>query len=197
MAIRPPRAGFSVARRLSERARAQTSAASGDAGATIDLSGVNAIMDALKSMVETLAGAASTASEESTAQSFAVSGKNARMVFGYTLRMGEAGLSAERFGDVPEGAPKASPTASQPASRQPITDIFEESEAIIVVAELPGADPAGIRCTLDGLSLSIEADGARAYRKSVVLPAPVLPESLQTGFQNGILEVRLTRRPCA
>jgi HSP20 family protein len=104
---------------------------------------------------------------------------------------GETGTA--RSSALPQGAPRGQ-LCRQPASRQPITDIFEEADAIIVVAELPGADPATVRCTLDGLSLLIEAAGARAYRKSLVLPAAVAPESLKTSFQNGILEVRLARR---
>jgi HSP20 family protein len=200
MALRPPRHGFSVARRLSERARAQRSA--DPIEPTIDVAGVGGIMEALKSMVEKLADVAKAGSEESAEQRFAMGGKNASMVFGYTLRMGEDGVSAERFGDVPDATPKtgqrsASQPASQPASRQPITDIFEESDAIIVVAELPGADPDGIRCSLDGLSLLIEAGGSRAYRKTLVLPVPVTQASLKTSFQNGILEVRLARSPNA
>jgi HSP20 family protein len=194
MALRPPRHGLSVARRLSERARAQQPSDPATMKDTIDVAGVGGIVDALKSMMEKLAEAAKAASGDGRAeQGFSAGGKDARMVFGYTLRMGADGVSAERFGDVPDSTAKPSPAASQPASRQPITDIFEEADAIIVVAELPGADPATVRCTLDGLSLLIEAAGARAYRKSLVLPAAVVPESLTTSFQNGILEVRLAR----
>jgi HSP20 family protein len=194
MALRPPRRGFSVSRRLSERARADQPSDSAAMKDASDLPGVGGIVEALKSMVETLADAAKTASGDGRAeQGFSAGGKDARVVFGYTLRMGADGVSAERFGDVPDSTARPSPEASQPASRQPITDIFEEADAIVVVAELPGADPATVRCTLDGLSLLIVAAGARAYRKSLVLPAAVVPESLQTSFQNGILEVRLAR----
>ena len=194
MALRPPRHGFSVARRLSERARAEQPTDPAAMKDATGFAGVGGIVEALQSMVEKLADAAKSASGAGLAeQGFSVGGKDARMVFGYTLRMGADGVSAERFGDVPDSTATPSPEPSQPASRQPITDIFEEADAIIVVAELPGADPATVRCTLDGLSLLIEAAGARAYRKSLVLPAAVTPESLETSFQNGILEVRLAR----
>ena len=197
MALRPPRAGFSVARRLSERARAEREAPS-DAAQT-GVAGVEGMMDALRGLVERLVETgkgAADAAESSTAakgeRSFNIGGKEARMVFGYTLKMGEEGVSAERFGDVPE-APTAPKAAATPTARQPIAEVFEDGEEIIVVAELPGADPSQIVCKAEGLQLLIEAGGARRYRKTLALPAAVTADGMQTGFQNGILEVRLRR----
>jgi HSP20 family protein len=92
---------------------------------------------------------------------------------------------------VPE--PRRDRAATATAARQPIAEVFEEGDEIVVVAELPGADPARITCTVEGSTLSIEASGAQRYRKSLALPARVTREGLKTSFQNGILEVRLQR----
>ncbi len=160
------------------------------------------MVEALRGLVTKLSEAAQDAQNapqsegEPATHSFTVGGKEAKMVFGYTLRMGREGVSAEPFGDVPEAAAPAQPrpTAAAPA-RQPIVEVSEEPDAVVVVAELPGADPEGITCRVDGVHLHIEANGTRRYRKEVPLPAPVVAEGLKQSFQNGILEVRLTRTP--
>jgi HSP20 family protein len=223
MALRPPRAGFSVARRLSERARAQQEGASpADHAATesagmpfIDGSGFAGMVDALRGLVEQLAktteqagsepdgsGDAADAPARGGTHSVAFGGGKGRMVFGYTLRMGEGGVSAEPFGDVPD-APAATTgaartgtrdaTRSQPAARQPIVDVFEDDGAVVVVAELPGADPDGIVCRAEGSRLLIEAAGAQRYRKEIALPVAVSAAGMRQSFRNGILEVRLAR----
>ena len=200
MALRPPSAGFSVARRMSERARAQQTAATppDPEAALSGLAGLGGIVDALRGLVDKLATAEPSAEDPTQdppgttgSRSVSLGGKSARMVFGYTLRMGEDGVSAERFGDMPEAAQANRP---QPP-RQPIAEVFEDEDDIVVVAELPGADPAGITCQVAQGALLIEASGARRYRKSLALPAPVTRDTPRISFQNGILEVRLRREP--
>ena len=212
MASRPPRAAFSVSRRLSERDRREPHFP-GDGGP--GGSPIGGMVDALRGLIEQLSQAAGTpdaasrAAKDDGAREFPSGSKGASAVFGYTLRMGLDGLSAERFGDVPERpAPQAAaapvqqppvrqppvrqPPVRQPPVRQPIVEVFEEAGAIVVIAELPGADSQAIVCRVDGRELLIEAAGARRYRKQVELPAPVHPGEIRQRLQNGILEVRLT-----
>jgi HSP20 family protein len=221
MAQRPPRSippGISLSRRLSERARAAapqptptpTGAPEGGLGAIVE-----ALQGALHGLIDKVSEAARSAGEaapgkterddaapggnvRSGVHTIELGGKGARMVFGYTLRMGLDGVSAEPFGDVPDfgnvpdeaAAPAAAASAG---ARQPIVELFEEADAIVVVAELPGADPASLVCRIDGQTLLIEAAGTRRYRKQVALPAAVRPAEISRNFQNGILEVRLAR----
>ena len=218
MAQRPPRSippGISLSRRLSERARAAapqptptpTGAPEGGLGAIVE-----ALQGALHGLIDKVSEAARSAGEaeagkterddaapggnvRSGVHSIELGGKGARMVFGYTLRMGLDGVSAEPFGDVPDeaAARAAAASAAAPGARQPIVELFEEADAIVVVAELPGADPASLVCRIDGQTLLIEAAGTRRYRKQVALPAAVRPAEISRNFQNGILEVRLAR----
>lgn len=198
MASHPPRAAFSVSRRLSERDRREPHfPGDGVPGA----SPIGGMVDALRSLIDQLAQAAGTpdeqprAAEESGARQFHIGSKGASAVFGYTLRMGLGGVSAERFGDVPEHAGQtATPreAAAAAPARQPIVEVFEEPDAVVVIAELPGADPASLVCRVDGQALLIEAAGARRYRKRIELPILVRSDDVRQNFQNGILEVRLT-----
>ena len=196
--------GIGVARRMSERARAA-------AGEQAQAGGLGAMVGALQGLIDQLVETARTvrpepdaaadeapaASRQSGAQrsgvhSVDLGGKGSRMVFGYTLRMGLDGLSAAPFGDVPAEA-----EAAEPAARQPIVELFEEPGVIVVVAELPGADPASLVCRVEGQTLLIETSGGRRYRKQVDLPAAIKPGEPARNFQNGILEVRLPRADAA
>ena len=153
------------------------------------------MVGALRGLVEQLAATAKEAAGEANPEaadpnSHTVSfgdGK-ARMVFGYTLKMGQDGVSAEPFGNT---ASKKADAA--PAPLLPIVEVFEDGDTVVVVAELPGADPDRIVCKADGLHLLIEAAGVRTYRKDLALPVPVRPDGLERSFRNGILEVRMTR----
>jgi HSP20 family protein len=217
MTLRPPRRGFSVSRHLSERARAARDEAarpdpqSGDPDIAAD-GGFAGMVGALRGLVEQFAAAAqqqaggqhSARAEPGPEGSAARSGQHevsfgdgkARMVFGYTLRMGRDGISAEPFGNTaPTAATKrADPDAgSAPAALLPIVEVFEDGNTVVVVAELPGADPDRIVFRVEGQRLLIEATGLRSYRKDLPLPAPVRADGVVQSFRNGILEVRLPR----
>jgi HSP20 family protein len=197
MALRPPRAGISVARRMSERARAEREAAQPEAetrggGTEKAGQGIGGILGALRGVMQQFADTARQ-QQDSFSKTVELGGENARMVFGYTLKMGPDGVAAEPFGNVP--APQDSPQAAP--AQQPITEIFEDGDTVVVVAELPGADPGGITCRPEGKTLLIEATGARRYRKDLKLPASVRAEGLSQTYRNGILEVRMTKAPSA
>ncbi len=202
MAIRPPRSGFSVSRRLSERARAAASDQEPEPRIA-GFGGLTGMVDALRGLVDQLSAAAQSPPrdqdglDEGDAKAVSFAGGKGRMVFGYTLRMGDEGISAEPFGNIPPKAAagvrqKAEPEVA-PAALQPIVEVFEDGDTVVVVAELPGADPKTIICRPEGNMLHIEATGLRRYRKNLALPVSVQHGNVQHSFRNGILEVRLTK----
>jgi HSP20 family protein len=174
-----------VSRTLTERARAaREAAAKADDKSPADIGGIVGAVQGLVDRLTAVARAGAAVKE----RTFSVGGDQARMVFGYTLRMGSDGVSAEPFGDVlPQNAKSA------PAAPQPIVDIYQDGDWVIVIAELPGADPGDVVCHAETTTLLIEAEGGRRYRKDLVLPVPVRPDSLTRSLRNGILEVRLAR----
>lgn len=219
MTLRPPRRGFSVSRHLSERARAaRDEAARASASGDPDIAGAGGfagMVGALRGLVEQFVAAAQqqAAQQQAGGQhgagdepgpegSAARSGQHevsfgdgkARMVFGYTLRMGRDGISAEPFGNTAPAGKRGDPDAgSAPAALLPIVEVFEDGDAVVVVAELPGADPDRIVCRVEAQRLLIEATGLRSYRKDLPLPVPVRADGVVQSFRNGILEVRLVR----
>lgn len=114
-----------------------------------------------------------------------------RGVYGFSVKMGVGGRpTVERFGNV-------RPTergAEVSEVREPIVDVFDEGDHVLVVAELPGVQADAVRLEAEGDILSLSAEGRhRKYAKEVLLPAMVDPASLRHSYQNGILEVRLNK----
>lgn len=76
--------------------------------------------------------------------------------------------------------------------REPIVDLFTEPDCVLVVAEMPGVDPATVRVELHGDVLVLHARGpGRRYRTEQLLPQAFGATALSHRYAVGILEVRL------
>ncbi|MCG2686305.1 Hsp20/alpha crystallin family protein [Candidatus Parcubacteria bacterium] len=119
-------------------------------------------------------------------------GDRARGVYGFTMRTGLGGKPrVEPFGNV-RRTPKG-PVIDE--TREPIVDVFDEKDYVLVVAELPGVDEAKIETKISGQSLIIKATNAeRKYEKEVLLPAKVAAQTLKKSYKNGILEIRIKKK---
>lgn len=112
-------------------------------------------------------------------------------VYGFTIRTaGEGSPKVETFGNIkktPEG-PKVD------EEREPITDLFDEENEFIVIAEMPGIEETDLKIDLKEDMLEISAKGKnRIYRKELLLPVKVLSENLSYKFTNGILEIKIKK----
>ena len=120
-------------------------------------------------------------------------GDKARGVYGFSIRTGlsgDAGTQVERFGNV---RPSREGLVVDEV-REPLADVFDEHNEVVVTAELPGAKEAEIEVELKGDVLVIETKGERRYAKEIVLPAEVDATSLQKKYNNGVLEIRVRKR---
>lgn len=113
-------------------------------------------------------------------------------IFGFSIKTAVGGKSVvEPFGNIrktPEG------TVEVKEEREPLTDVFDEKDEILVISEIPGVDEEGVSLTLKGDMLEIFAAGKnRIYRKEVLLPVEVKQENLSYSYKNGILEVRIKK----
>jgi len=117
--------------------------------------------------------------------------KGMKGVYGFTINTAGGGApKVETFGNIkktPEG-PKVD------EEREPITDIFDEKNEIVVIAEMPGIEENDIKIDLkeDILELSAVSKN-RNYRKELLLPVKVLKQNLRHKFTNGILEIRIKK----
>jgi HSP20 family protein len=78
--------------------------------------------------------------------------------------------------------------------REPLADVFDERDEVVVTAELPGAKEAEITVELKGDMLTIESKGERHYAKEIVLPVEVDAASLRKKYNNGVLEIRVRKK---
>ncbi len=118
-------------------------------------------------------------------------GKRMRGVYGFSIRTGIGGMpQVERFGHV--RATENSPDLAE--VREPLVDIFDEGNEVVLIAEIPGVDVGDISIEVVGDILLLETKGERRYAREILLPAAVEANSLHKTYRNGILELRLVKR---
>ncbi len=112
-------------------------------------------------------------------------------VFGFSIKSAVGGKPVvEPFGNI-KRTPKG-PTINK--EREPITDIFDEEDEVIVMAEMPGINADDIKLDLKEDILDISAQNEdREYHKEVLLPAKIKAETLQSSYKNGILEIKMKK----
>ena len=117
-------------------------------------------------------------------------GDKGRAVYGFSIRTGIGGMpKVERFGNVQ--STKEGPVVAD--VREPLVDLFDEQEEIVLVAELPGVAEGEIVIGVQDDILSLETTGERGFAKEILLPSPVDVATLQRTYRNGILELRLKK----
>lgn len=112
-------------------------------------------------------------------------------VYGFSIKTAGGGKPVvETFGNIkksPEG-----PVVEE--EREPLTDVFDEKDEVLVISEIPGVNGEGITLDLKGDILEITAVGKnRKYCKEVLLPVRAKKEDLSYAYKNGILEVRIKK----
>jgi HSP20 family protein len=76
--------------------------------------------------------------------------------------------------------------------REPLTDLFEEDNAIRIYAELPGEEESDIK--LDFRKDKVEIKGKK-FRKIVNLPTENIDKEKTTSkYRNGVFEVTIPRK---
>jgi HSP20 family molecular chaperone IbpA len=78
--------------------------------------------------------------------------------------------------------------------REPLIDVLQEKDEVIVVAEFAGFNRENLRIHLRNQRLTLSAEALnRKYHKSLNLPTGVIPNSIRTAYKNGVLEIRLKK----
>ncbi|TSA51499.1 Hsp20/alpha crystallin family protein [archaeon] len=148
--------------------------------------GLGNFLDLLSEMVET------GEEEVSRTGEFKVKGlgDKTRGVYGFTVRTGIGGIpQVEHFGNI--RTTDEGPMVAE--VREPLVDLFDEGQEIVVVGELPGVDEEEIHIEVQDDILSLETTGERKYAKEILLPEAVDAATLRKTYRNGILELRLRK----
>ncbi len=116
--------------------------------------------------------------------------ERAKGVYGFSIRTMAGKPVIESFGNIRETAKGA----VVEEVREPMVDVFDEEDHILVIAELPGVSENEIKIEVAGDILNLAAsDRDRKYAKEILLPGKVKPESMKTSYKNGILEITLEK----
>jgi HSP20 family protein len=116
--------------------------------------------------------------------------KGAKGVYGFSIRTLAGKPVIESFGNIRETA--KGPVVEE--VREPMVDVFDEKDRILVIAELPGVSENEIKIEVAGDILNLTAsDRDRKYAKEILLPSKVKSDSMKTSYKNGILEITLEK----
>lgn len=113
-------------------------------------------------------------------------------VYGFSVKTNLGGKPVvEPFGNVRKTA--RGPVVEE--ERQPLVDVFDETDHILVIVELPGIEEEHINTGVKGDILTLSAaNGERKYYKEVLLPGDVDADSLKRKYKNGVLEMRMSKK---
>lgn len=117
-----------------------------------------------------------------------------RGIFGFNVKvgLGDEGIKIEPFGNVRKDKETGRPVVHE--VREPMVDVFDEQDHVLLVAEMPGVSEGDVRIELKDDILTISAaKGDKKYRKEVLLPQAFAATQMSHTCRNGILEVKLTK----
>ena len=117
------------------------------------------------------------------------------IIYGFKVGVGPNGPVIDSFGNVKKEPYSGKPKVDE--TREPLTEVNEEEEQIIVVSEMPGVTKEDISLKATNRSLTISTQGGksgRAYFKEIDLPAAVNSDFAKARYTNGILEVKLKKK---
>ncbi len=112
----------------------------------------------------------------------------------------------EAFGGWPFGTPNSSVTAAW----LPAVDVFENKDAVKIVAELPGVQPSDVKIALENNTLSLtgekqqvaEENADRVHRyertygtfeRTFTLPSTVDADRIEALFEHGVLTISIPK----
>ena len=111
-------------------------------------------------------------------------------MYGHSIRTGIGGNPrVEHFGNIRTG--DQGPMVAD--VREPLVDVFDEEQEIVVVVELPGVAEEEIQIEVRDDILSLQTTGEQRYAKDILLPEAVAATELHKTHRNGVLEVRLKK----
>jgi HSP20 family protein len=148
--------------------------------------GIGSLIDLVSKMEEEGKG------EVNRAREFTSPSGRVKAVYGFSVKTGLGGKpTVEPFGNV-RRTPRG-PVVEE--EREPLVDVFDEKDHVLVIIELPGVAEEQIRTTVNGDILTLSAtDGGRKYYKEVVLPKDVDAGTLTSSYKNGVLEIRMSKK---
>ncbi len=122
------------------------------------------------------------------------SDKRIKGVYGFSVRsgLGEKTIKVEPFGNIRRDEERGHVEVQE--IREPMVDVFDEPEHVLIVAEVPGIMQEDVQLELHEDILILAAQkGDKKYRKEVLLSASFSSDKMSFSCRNGILEIKLIK----
>jgi HSP20 family protein len=182
--------------RLEEIRRRLGGAFGAAAGGGADSGGLFGGLGNLISQLGKLAEQAEASGGEFTAGGESEDGakKPFKAVYGFSVKsgFGTDKPKVEPFGNVHRDSDGKGVEVQE--IREPMVDIFDEADRVLVVVEVPGIRNEDVKLEIhDDLLLLSAERGDNRYRKEVLLPESFLPAQMTHACHNGVLEIRLRK----
>ena len=156
--------------------------------------GLGEFLKGLTELVEKLDGLAESGGELSKTGEILGKNQQVKGIYGVTVKMGlgDDKPRVEPFGNIHKDT-KSGNTVVQEV-REPVVDVFEEEDHVLVVAEMPGISAKDVQVEIDGDLLTLSAArGDKKYHKEVQLPESFSREKAEVSCNNGVVEIRCRR----
>jgi len=121
-------------------------------------------------------------------------GKGAKGIYGFTVKvgLGDQATRVEPFGNIRADKKTGQPVVEE--IREPIVDLFEEKDHLLIVAEMPGISAAEVQLEVkDDVLTIMAAKGDKKYRKEVLLPGNYPKGKMRLSCNNGVVEIKCVK----
>jgi HSP20 family protein len=109
-------------------------------------------------------------------------------VYGFSVRSGPDGKPAiNGFGDLFREEDKE-------RVREPLTDIIEKDEEILITLEVPGVEKEDIDVEVTENRARVSVEKGKRYYKDVVLPSNVDSSTTKATYKNGVLSITVKKK---
>jgi len=156
--------------------------------------GLGGILKGLTDLVEKLDDLKESGGELSKTGEILGKNQQVKGIYGFTVKVGLGNDQprVEAFGNIRQDA-RSGRTVVQEV-REPVVDVFEEKDHVLVVAEMPGISAEDIHIEIDGDLLTLSAArGDKKYRKEVQLPGSFSRANAEVSCNNGVIEIKCRR----
>lgn len=156
--------------------------------------GLGGILKGLGDLVEKLHELGETGQQLSRTGEIRGAGQEVKGIYGVTVKvgLGDDKLRVEPFGNIRKDTESGRTVVQE--MREPVVDVFEEQDHVLVVAEMPGISTEDVQVSVEDDLLTISAQrGDKKYRKEVLLPASLAREKMQISCNNGVLEIKCVK----
>ncbi|MFX1322733.1 MAG: archaeal heat shock protein Hsp20 [Promethearchaeota archaeon] len=116
------------------------------------------------------------------------------ITYGFNLNISPDGKPIiDSFGNLEPTSSSGKPVVKN--KREPLVEVNEEEDIIIVIAEMPGVDREDIelKATTHSITISTKENANRNYYKEVELPSAINSDYAKARYSNGILEIELKK----